>query len=326
MARTGYRIDIERPKDSDINRERGERAVSAIFSSAVILAVPWLLIGWIGTMLDFPATGLLIGFIIGGITLSKVVPKRMVIINPEWCGYVTQDIGHNGGMVSYGPGVHASHWWEQRNAAGNYSLMVQPQPFNVGVTTMSGKVIFDGQYEYAIDLKVIDRAIGVSKAVVENGITAFIENFLTVYAADKLSKDVRSKAALEDLGSQLQTMMMDTGGTLSSIRNKYGYRTVAIIIDKVTLPEDVQQTRSAIDEAEALFEVVAKLYGLTTTELTRQIGDNTITAEAYQKMLTRAMAVSGNKTTIDVKVVEGLEGNPAGAVAATLDALKGGKK
>jgi hypothetical protein len=75
-----------------------------------------------------------------------------------------------------------------------------------------------------------------------------------------------------------------------------------------------------------LFEVVAKLHGTTTKVLKKQLKDGAVTSAEYQKMLTRAMAVSKNQTTIEVKVIEGLEGNPAGVVAATLDAFKGGKK
>lgn len=302
--------------------------MSAIISSVLIIAVPIILIGFLGSLMNSGTTGSIIGFILGGIALSNIAPKRMVVINPEWCGYVTQDIFSKGAMISYGPGVHASHWWEQRNANGNYSLKVKPQSFNVGVATASGKVIFEGQYEYAVDLPVMDRAIGIDQEVVGKGITAFIDNFLTVRFAGMKSEEVRTKEELEKLGADLQTELMDSDGTLAAIHKKYGYKTVAIIIDKVSLPDDIAKTRNAIDEAEALFEVVAKLHGMSTEELkTATKKGGTITQAEYQKMLTRAMAVSDNKTTIEVKVVEGLEGSPAGAVAATLDALsKGGKK
>jgi len=328
MPQVGYRIEIERPTDDMTSRVRESRVLSAVISSALIIVIPIILIGILGSLMHSGTTGLIIGFIIGGIALSDIAPKRMIVINPEWCGYVTQDIFSKGAMVSYGPGVHASHWWEQRNADGNYSLEVKSQPFNVGVTTASGKVIFEGQYEYAIDLSVMDLAIGIDQGVVKKGITAFIDNFLTVRFADMKSKEVRSKEALEALGRDLQTELMDSEGTLAAIHKKYGYKTVAIIIDKVSLPDDVAKTRNAIDEADALFEVVAKLHGMSKEDLTAATKPNgTITQAQYQKMLTRAMAISDNKTTVEVKVVEGLEGSPAGAVAATLDAFsKGGKK
>jgi hypothetical protein len=329
MTQVGYRIEVERPQDSEIKkRRRGARVISTVVSSIVILTIPMVLIGWLGLLAGSVTTGCVVGFIIGGITLSIVGPKRMLVINPEWCGYVTQNIFDKGAMVAYGPGMNFSHWWEQRNADGNYSLKVQSKPFDIPVTTGSGKVIFAGQYEYVIDLSLLDLAIGVSQSVVEKGITAFIQNFLTVESADKMSKDVRSEEALKKLGGNLQRLMMDDTGMLANIRKKYGYKTVAVIIDKVTLPDDVQKTRDAIDEADALFEIVAKLHGVSKEDLKERVkkgGD--ISPADYQKMLLRAMAVSDNKTSIDVKVIEGLEGSPAGAVAATLDALKsGGKK
>lgn len=326
MAKTGYRIEIERPTDAEIlNRNRIARISSVIFFSTLIIATPILFIGYWGSLLGHNTTGSIIGFLVGGITLANIAPRRMFVYNPEWCGYVTQDV-FKGGMVPYGPGLHASHWWEQRNAEGNYSLEVKNQPFSIGVPTESGKVTFSGEYEYAKDLSLIERSIGINQSVVEKGITAFIDNFLTVRCANKKTKEIVAHEALEKLGEDLSQVLMDSGGKLAAIRNKYGYKTVGIIIDGIALPQEVQQTRNSIDEADALFEVIAKMYGRSKEDLRSQIANGTITDTQYQKMLTRAMALSDNKTNIDVKVIEGLEGSSAGAVAATLDALKGGKK
>lgn len=328
MAQAGYRIKIDKPTDEMVNRDRNVRFASAFISSVIIVTAPILLLGYLGSLMDFKVTGAIIGLIIGGITASIIIPKRMLVINPEWCGYVTQDIFKKGVMVSYGPGVHASHWWEQRNADGNYSLAVQPQTFSPGVTTASGKVIFEGQYEYAIDLSLMDRAIGVSTSIVEKGITAFIDNFLTVRFANKDIENVRGKEALELLGKDLSNELMNDTGTLADIRKEYGYKTVAVIIDKVTLSEDMQKTRDAIDEAGILFKIVAKLHGTTTTVLTKQLKSGAVTSAEYQKMLTRAMAVSDNKTSINVNVIEGLEGssNPTAHAATLFNALQDGGK
>lgn len=324
----GYRIEIERPTDAAIVRDRGSRRASALVSSLVIAAVPIILLGLLGSIWDSTTTGCIVGFTISGIILSIVVPKRMLVINEEYAGYVTQDIRDKGKMILYGPGVSASHWWEQRNAEGNYSLKVDTKPFSIGVMTKSGKVIFDGEYERAIDLPFMDRAIGVTQSVVDKGITAFIENFLTVQCADRNTTQVRSQEALEKLGRDLSAVLMDESGTLAAIRNKYAYKTVAIIISNVTLPEEVTKTRSGIDEAEALFEVIAKLHGRTPDELKALIANGTVTEAQYQKMLTRAMAVTDNKTSINVSVIEGLEGNSGGAAkaAALFNSLNGGKK
>jgi hypothetical protein len=327
MTQTGYRIEIERPQDSDIRtRAKNVRVISAFFFSALIVAVPTIMSGLFAATVDFGTSGCLAGFLLGVFGLGNIAPRRMVVYNPEWRGYVTQDI-FRGTMVPYGPGLHASHWWEQRNATGNYSLEVQRQPFDVLVSAGSGSISFAGEYEYAIDLSLIERTVGVSASVVEKGITAFIDNLLTARYADMDTKRVRTQDEIGNLGKELQNELMNRQGSLAGIRNKYGYKTVGIIIEKISLPEDVQKTRNAIDEADALFEVVARLHGSTKEELKADIKSGTVTKAEYQKMLARAMAVSDNKTNINVNVIEGLEGSPAGQVAATLAAItKGGGK
>jgi len=320
MDGTGYRIEIGIPTDSEIkSRSKWLRIISVMFFSTLIIALPTMIFGFWGSLLNHNTTGSLIGFIIGGVALSKVAPSRMFVYNPEWCGYVTQDI-FRGTMVSYGPGLHASHWWEHRNSEDNYSLKVKRLSFSVGVVTSTAKVTISGEFEYAIDLGIIERAIGVSEDVVERGITAFIENYLTNLYDETTARVIQTR--IGEMGEKLSNELMNSDGSLAAIRKKYGYKTVSIIVDKISIPTATQETRDAIDEAEALFEVVARLYGRSADELRTLIANGTISQAEYQKMLVRAMAVSGNRTDIGVKVIEGLEQSAAGSLAATLDALK----
>ncbi|MDP2651939.1 MAG: hypothetical protein Q8O94_02275 [bacterium] len=322
QVQADYRIKIDRPKDIETGRDWVSRVISVALSSAFIVIAPTMLVGFWGSMIDFTTAGFTIGFTIGVIALAIIVPRRMIVYNQEWCGYVTQSLG--GGMVPYGPGPHASHWWEQRNVDGNYSLEVKTQPFEANVVTPTGKVTISGQYEYAIDLGFIGQAIGVSADVVKKGITAFIEGYLTSTYDEMPAKDVKNK--IDEMREKLSNELMNPNGRLALIRSQYGHKTVSIAVDKIALQQAAQDTRAAIDEAGVLFEVVANLYGHSVTELKELIANDTIKKPEYQKMLTRAMAVSNNQTTLDVRVIEGLEGVPEGRVGAAIDAMKGGKK
>lgn len=328
QVQADYRIEIERPTDSETNRDWVPRILNVVVFSVLILAIPTTLVGLWGWILDNSTTGCLAGFTVGGIALAYIAPKRLLIYNQEWCGYVTQDLS-GGGMVPYGPGLHASYLWEQRNADGNYSLKVKSRPFDVDIVTSTAGVTIHGEYEYAIDLRHIVKAIGVSEEVVNRGITTFIKNYLTNLYDETPAKVVKNE--IGKMGVKLSNELMNPSGKLAAIRTKYGYKTVSINVDRISVSEEAQKTRDALDEADVLFEIVAKLHGRTREQLTEDINSGKVTDAQYQKMLTRAMAVSDNKTTIDVKVVEGLEGSPAGAVAATLGALSsktqnGGKK
>lgn len=316
MATANYRIHLQKPMDSDIKtRSRFARFISVVASVAALVMVPVLLVGYWGSLLDHEVAGRLIGFIIGGIALANIAPSRMFVYNPEWRGYVTQDVIF-GGMVPYGPGLHLSHWWEQRNAEGNYNLEVMGDPFSIKVTTTTATITINGQYERTIDLSLIERAIGTDPVSVGKEIESFIESFLIQWCFGKTAEQIR--AAVKEMNQALAAEFVADD---NPIRMAYGFKGTSIVINKIAFSDDAAKTRDAVDEAAVLFRVVANLYGLTEMELKSRIASNAITPEQYQKMLTRAMAVSDNATTMTVQVVEGLEGSPAGQTAAALSAL-----
>ena len=326
----GYSIKLPVPNDDQIKtRDRFLRWVCLIVSSALLIGAPMSFLGYWGSLFEHETIGILIGLIIGGIAEAWLAPKWMFVYNPEWTAYVTQD-AFSGTMVPYGPGLHPSYWWEERSEKGNYSLRVITRPFEADIATKTSKVLIKGEYEYAILLRRIYRAVGVDESTVEEGITAFIESFLTSKCAREDAEDVRGM--IDSLNENLAEEFMDTenkdvkGGCEkpSKIEENYGFVTVGIVIEKIAFPEAVQNTRDALDEAETLFGVVATLHGTSKEVLKQQLKDGIVKQPEYQKMLTRAMAVSGNKTTIDVRVIEGLEGSQAGPLGATLSALNNG--
>ncbi|MCX6787623.1 MAG: hypothetical protein NT108_00470 [Candidatus Kaiserbacteria bacterium] len=303
---TGYRIDLRPPHDGQIKtRNRFFRLMWFLISTGFIIGAPTALVGYWGLLIGHETIGYLLGFCGGGTLARWIIPDRMLIYNPEWTGYVTQNM-FTGTMIPYGPGLHLSHWWEERNKNGNYSLKVITRPFSVGISTQSAKVIVGGKFEYAIDLALIERAIGVDASTIESGITAFIDSFLTSQCAQMDAGEVRKQITELNEKLSLEFMSRKEGGKDPiSFGSKYGFITVSVVIDSIAFPSAVQKTRDAIDEAEVLHEVVARLYGYEPAMLKTKIASGEISTDAYNKMLNRALTVSGNDTKMDITVVEG---------------------
>lgn len=304
--RSGYRIDLRAPHDSQITtRNCFARWMAFIITVVVVLGVPALFLGywgWFlgnGTIATFSG---LIGFCVGGEFLARMIPNRMFVYNPEWTGYVTQN-AFTGTMVPYGPGLHLSHWWEARNKSGNYSLKVITRDFKVNIQTATARADVSGMYEYAINLAKIERAIGIHESTIESGLTAFIKSFLISRCAAKDAESVRG--SISELNESLAQEYMDEKGVEnpSSFGTKYGFITVSIVIDNIAFSETVQKTRDAIDKAAALHEIVSRLYGFQPKELAMKLASGEIPVRDYNAMLNRAMATSEN-AKMDINVIE----------------------
>jgi len=308
-------IDLRVPYDSQVDRNRPLRWIVFGLTIMLILSFP-LGIGWyLGSLTGYgtaSAFGALVGFGIGATTLESFVGKYLAIYNAEWTGNVTND-SFAGTMVPYGPGLHPSLPWEVRNKEGNYPLHVITKAFQVGISTKTARVVVDGEYQYQMDLPLIVRAIGVDATTIENGLTAFVDARLTAKGAGQSADEIRSE--IENINEELRKEFMDDNvPDIANIREQYGFRTVGLVIDRITLPEDVQRTRDALDEAEQLNKVMLALYGISKAEFDLQRGPNgSITPAIADQMLTRAMGVSRNaEVKVNVIDIPGLNGIATG--------------
>lgn len=320
-GRIGYRIDLRPPKDKWARWERNRflRWINFIVSSVALLCAPTILVAYWGGLFEYEPIGRLLGFCVGGALEAWIAPSRMFVYNPEWTAYVTQN-AFTGKMVPYGPGLHLSYWWEERNKRGNYSLRVITRGFSASVATQTAKVVIKGEYEYAIDLKFITRAIGVDETTIESGITAFIESFLTGQCAAEKADAVRGM--IDELNRRLADEFMCEVSTdenvacerenlqdSSSFGSKYGFITVGVVISSISFSDATQKTRDAIDEAVALHSVVANMYGFKIDkekgidELAEKLASKEISVKEYNTMLNRALAASDN-AKMDLNVLE----------------------
>lgn len=338
MAHKAYRIDLRPPTDADARRSSLTRFISVLFSSAFLLLAPAIFLHYWCNLLINETVAQLAGM--GGLgmglaLLSRIAPSRMFVYNAEWTAYVTQD-ALMGTMVPYGPGLHLSHWWEVRNKKGNWSLQVITRDLpKIEIATDTAKVMIGGKYEYAINLALIDRAVGIDESTIDIGISAFVESFLTSTYSGKSANEIRED--IDGINNALALQFMHSKHddpttpdvderTLEKLGEKYGFTIVSLIIDSFKLPDAVQKTRDAKDEAAQMFGLVATLYGLEEKELKRRVSTGELKTDEYNKMLNRAMAASENATTMTVQVIEGDVGAAAAAVLANMTHPKGGKK
>src|SRR3989344_2482605 len=306
-------IQLTQPLDKQIpqsERNRPSRWVVLIASSVATVLLPFMVTSYVGGALGHQTIGGFVGFGIGVWLLGYFMP-RMLVYNPEWTAYVTQDavFGNN---VPYGPGLHPAHWWEQRNASGNYSLRVITRPFDATIATNTAAVTIKGQFGYAISLPYVSRAIGVDKTFVEDGFIAFIESFLTEKCAqypdgaEGVRKDIR--ALNDQLASQFMDQAAPVGSgapiTVEEFERTVGFTTAIVVIDTIGLPAAVQRTRDAVDEAAQLYEVMAQLRGTDAAGLKQLVADGAVLQKERADLRNRAMAVSEN-ANMAIPVIEG---------------------
>jgi hypothetical protein len=315
---SGYRVEVEEPNDSDAGRSRFPRMLSALLSAAALFNGPATLLGYWGSLMGQPYVmpAILIGYVIGGILLARISP-RLFVYNPEWGAYVTQNM-FTGSMIPYGPGFHLSHFWEERNQSGNYSLKVIPVTFQVTVPTSTAAITVVGKYEYAFVLARLTTAIGIDKSTFDADIKAFIGSVITAFMANMNAEQARN--SISEMNERLSQVFMGTGGHISTFEMNYGITIASIVIENMKFSDAVQKTRDAKDEASGLLDIVATIHGYTSEELKALIRENKISTADYQKMLNRALAASEN-AKMDITVIEG--DIPAYAIGALANFAKG---
>lgn len=318
-------IQLETPKDSMAKRCRWIRWILFVASTFLTVYLPYWAVHHVGSVLGHPIVGGFIGCGIGVWLLGLLMP-RMLVDNAEWHAYVTQNPLPWGGMVPYGPGLSVAFFWEQRNEAGNFPLGVIPRDFTLSTPTTTSEVTFEGTLFYNASVPYLTRAAGVNKRVVEDGLVAFIDSFISAYAGseDKKAEDLIKKKG--ELTTQLNTKFRDqpaltstASATQEEFEVKFGYSTAAITIKKIAYAAGVQETLNAISESRKMNEIAMNLLGVTKQELAEMLKNKTITVVQIKEMLDRAM-VSAGQAKMNLNVVEGNLG------AAAADFLTQGGK
>ncbi len=321
VPRKGYRINLKPPHDREARRGKALRWVNLLGTTAVVTLAPIGFFAYWGSFVGSGTTkfGILVG-IAAAAALDTLLLRRMLVSNPEWAAYVTLD-PFRGENIPYGPGWHPTHWWEERNKDGNYSLEVVTKTFKVMVQTKTAQVEVTGMFEYQVDLSGITNFIGIDESTIDTGFTGYIQAYLTEKFAEKTAEEARSSinSVNSDLGAEFMGVEDETGDTVADFEKKYGLRTVSVVVSGLALPANVQKARDAIDEGAQLFAIIAATLGIDTQELKARIDDGRITKADFAEYRREAMAISDN-AKMEYKRIDGNVG------ATVADALTGGSK
>lgn len=213
---------------------------------------------------------------------------------------------------SYGPGLHVAYPWEDRQTENNVSLKEVSAAMTFSILLSDGLVMVIGSYRIRADLKnLIPFLGGVASAPdeLQDLIIAFAFNFLK----EKTVDEAMSSAALltDALKSEfgLQTSEGEShraSDQVSKFERRFGIFVGDITISKVLPTEEVQRTRSSLQEAKSIAIGTAELLGypnLRAMHLAQSKGK--VTADQIARARDRFMSVSGNLEGMQVTRWEG---------------------
>lgn len=332
------------PLDSDIKRDRGSRLTTAVVSPLTALAVS---IGaskfLLTTALNLPDW---FGFATGcaaGTWLALELIERSIIVNKSVQAFVTVDpliSLRNAGnaLVSYGPGMHLCHFWEQRIPENNIGLGAVAIDITGTVQTKNGTLTKKGGVRLRpniIQLEAFLSGVGSIPSELAGLIEVEIVEFLSTQDVLDALKNI--KALNEHLKHKF--VQDDHGKPVKHpIEDRYG-----IIIDDVTIDEllpskEIMETMGTITENETIDAIVANSFGYKNVKsLNTAVRQSKVSAEAVTRRRTEVMAMSGNLQGMELSRADynvNLNGlgdispEVASAVASVALAMnkKGGKK
>ncbi|HEY4502122.1 MAG TPA: hypothetical protein VJJ20_03620 [Candidatus Paceibacterota bacterium] len=294
----GYHIDLPIPRDNMITtRDRMRRwmwlmgtATTAFFGPIIIL---WMLC-WL--LFNTPTLGAWLGLIAAAYP-TMLALRRGLVFNRLWQGFVTQDV-FEGKAVEYGPGVHPALFWEERDEDGNMPLKPIDTTFDIQVSTLTSRVTLLVFFQWMPDIRNLRTFQGVkNEEEINAAFPPFLESFLSENLANETAEVIREKIEKVNLALAVEFMGKEDPVTHQSptkLEDNYGIRVVVIRVKGFKVSEEVQRSMDARDEALRLHGIVASFQGIDEKELAEQLRNKTLSPDDYNKLLEKAMALSGN--------------------------------
>ncbi|HEY4517773.1 MAG TPA: hypothetical protein VJI74_02695 [Candidatus Paceibacterota bacterium] len=302
--------------DSLIERNRASRRAEFILIYLLIPVIPLLffLSGIAGRVTPWIAIVLFAALAELGVRLFPNFTKW----TPNAQALVTQN-PFSGTRVAYGPGLNLSHFYEEVDERGNFSLETITESISVEVPTSTSKVIAKVSLQLRANLRLVERLVGVDGTTITSGFSALIRSYLTGKFARETAENARAKIdeCNIELEEEFMTALAETpAGVVSGAEylRLYGMGVIIIKLESMELPPEVQKTRNAVDEAAQFPKIVATMYGLTLEKLIALRESGQISEERYTDMLDRALVASGNDAKLNV--VGGRAGNAIAAGAS----------
>lgn len=323
-----------------------------ILRARVFFGTPVVLASLGGLLVAFLADTFLMkelfwpGFVIGataGVVAFLAMKHRFIVKNNTTGMLVTLDqlqslLGKTP-HVCYGPGTHFSLPWEARFAQNNIPVEEAAEDLTFTALCKDGTITGKGSIRLRPDFEnPINYLSGV--AAVGKDLQDLVVTFITDWFANqKMESAIKMKVKLNTaLRKKFVENEKNTSGR-SDFEERFGVRLGDVTVSELLMSDEVQRTRSALNEGRVIAEGTAILLGFeTVVEMMAAVG-KTITQEDIDRARRDFRIISGNMDSATVNRVEldirGLSPEAAAAIsamaqnpnaAAVLKRLSGGKK
>lgn len=320
--------------DADVKRDRVGRVILFVASAVLAGVIPATFVAFFASYVElrgFTSLGFIVGLVAGELWFAQIAPRFFVVV-PQAQAFVTLNnliaffgIKRNPNNV-FGPGTSLEWPWVTRGEKSNLSLQIITLPVAEKVPGRDTQLIVAGSYQFKVDIRKASRFVGIDESTIRGGMIDMILSEISRELADMFADEAKSKnnirALNEYLGEKFGVDGRDhrlAAPEVQEFENRYGIASVAVIISGIDVPDDVQKTRDAIDEAAQAVKSVAKMFGMEENELKQMIRDGRISPEQYIEMLDRTLA-QGKGATMNIQAHKfgGLD------LASIIKALKGG--
>jgi len=318
-------------------RDAGSRVWFLVLSLVFVFSIPTLFGLWFTTGLVGGSLQAFITLVLGlaGIGAFAWPMGKYYLINaPQLVGYVTQNM-LSGKRVPYGPGLHVSFPWEDRDALGNVSLDIITRRFGEEIPVKNGKMKVTLALQYAGDIRNITGFVGVDESTIEGGFMALIRSFISAEGANVKIQSDRKKmiekfnaglaekfqgitaqiTAEEDPDAQLMN--------ISEFEKRYGVHVVSIVVEGVDYDDNLQKAIDVAAKSEIIEAAVMKALGFTTKKDFREARELWLKGDPDNGIEPKTRGVSPEQITsvreeimaqagdAEMKIYRGLKGSNA---------------
>ncbi|HMO77744.1 MAG TPA: hypothetical protein PKD95_00915, partial [Candidatus Paceibacterota bacterium] len=271
--------------------------------------------------------------VVATITAFWKILERSLIFNDAVEAFVTIDplASLTGGepLVTYGPGVHTSFFWEQRSGKNVLNLGSSSEEFTGRIQCLDGAVTLESSFRMRPDIKRAPEYL--------SGLGSMAGEFSSIFQAwlvNRLSsRNVRDVLkGVSALNAALaKEFIFDANGNLfqSDLEKRYGLWLEDVTVSKVTADKQISETLGVQMEmdiiADAIPAFICKARGIKRKAYAALVANGEISPEEISIVRDRIMAASNNLQgmkldqsthVIDIRGLKDLSPEAAAAFAA----------
>lgn len=329
-------VNIIQGDDSVIKRNRFWRA-AVFFGTALILPMIGAALAGVLAMIFFGGVAFFsIGLVLGALAgfVSFLAIKHMFVVKNDTIGaLVTLDQlksllgrGKDEVNVVYGPGSHFAYPWEARFAENNIPLKEVAEEFTFPVVCQDGTLTVFASFRIRPDFNnLLAYLSGVGAAAQD--FKALQIAFITKKLTPKSMQ--QSKDEQEQLNIELEAEFVGSARPVpTDFEQRFGVQTGDVTVSNMLMSDEVQRSRSGLNEAAAVAQGTAVLLGFTTaTAMQRALKAGKLTQADIDRARRDYRIISGNMEGAQVNRYEvditGLTPEAAAAIASFVNSPAG---